>query len=170
MKTVKKLLAFILVTALFLSISIPAFAASAQYTTTKEFLKVLSREKLHYRYMGIDEDEDEEITTSFTGDNWDDIFINLFFDEDLEIVSLRCWNIVDFNEKDRAEALERCNQLNDSYKFVKFVMDESDWSVGAEMDVPIREGAESAECVYDALYYIVNIADEAYPVLQEIAK
>ena len=170
MKTLKKALAVLLVVMLFLSISIPAFAVNTQYSTTKEFLSVLSREKLKYRYMGVGEDDKEEVTLSYTGDNWDDIFINIFFDEDLDSVSLRCWNIVDFDEKDRAEALELCNRFNNEYKYVKFVMDENDWSIGAEMDVPIREGEESAECVYDALYYIVTIADDAYPELSKIAK
>ena len=170
MKTLKKTLAFLLVVMLFLSISIPAFAVNTQYSTTKEFLKVLKSEEVNYRYRGVGDDEKEEVTVSYIGDNWDDIFINIFFEEDLDSVSLRCWNIVDFDKKDADKALELCNRFNNEFKYVKFVMDENDWSIGAEMDVPIREGAESAECVYDALYYIATIADEAYPDLSEIAK
>lgn len=35
------------------------------------------------------------------------------------------------------------------------------------MDFPIREGEDSAECVYDGLYYTVCVVDEGFLELQE---
>lgn len=169
MTMLKKTLAALLVLALFLSLSASAFAATAQYTTTQEFLKALDAEKIKYRYMGVDEDDREEVTVGYTGDYCDDIFINIFFSPKLTSVSMRFWNIVDFDKADYADALELVNELNADYKFVKFVVDDWDWSIGAELDIPIREGEESAQIALDALYYIVQIADEAYPDLEELA-
>lgn len=165
MKTIRGLFAFLLVLTLFLALSVPAFAASAQYTTTQEFLKVLKREKNTYNYMGIDEDDDEEVRVTFSGDNLDEIPVEIFFDEDLDAVSMRSWQVIYFDKKDLADVLTLVNDLNSQYKFVKFVVDPEDESVDAEIDVPLREGENAGELAYDALYYIVIIVDEAYPQL-----
>ena len=94
MKTLKKLLAVLPVLGLFMSLSITAFAVNAQYGTTKEFLKVMDREDHKYHYMGIDEDDDEQVNVSFSGDNLDTIDVKIFFDEDLDSVSMRAWSVL----------------------------------------------------------------------------
>jgi len=169
MTILKKSLALLLMLALVLSLGVSAFAVNAQYSTTQEFLKALDAEKVKYRYMGVNNNDKEEVTVSYTGDYCDDIFINIFFSQDLDSVSMRFWNIVDFDEADYAKALELANELNADFKYVKFVVDTDDWSIGAEIDIPIREGEDSAQIAYDALYYIVQISDEAYPDLAELA-
>ncbi len=55
MKTSKKLFAVLLALCLFLSLSVPAFAVSAQYSTTKSFLKVMDREEFKYTVVGLNE-------------------------------------------------------------------------------------------------------------------
>ena len=170
MKTMKQLFAVLLVLCVLLSLSIPAFAAGAQYGPTKAFLDVMKREKHKYNYMGINEDGDEQINVSFSGDYMDTIDVKIFFDEDLDAVSMRSWRVINFKSSDMAKVLALVNELNNEYKYVKFVVDEEDLSVDAEIDCPLRDDANAGEIAYDALYYIVMIVDEAYPDLKAYAK
>lgn len=170
MKILKKSVAGLLVLALFLSMNVFASAVNVQYATTEEFLKVLREEEVKYSYRGVDEDEDEEVTVAYTGDYCDDIFIRIFFSQSLDSVSMRFWNIVDFDKANYTDVLKIVNELNADYKFVKFVVDTNDWSVGAELDVPLREGEDAARIAYDALLAIVKISDMAYPDLEDLAK
>ncbi len=170
MKTTKKLFAFLLVLCLFLSLSVSALAVKAQYGPTIEFLKVLDREDHHYKYMGIDDDDQEEVDVTFTGDNVDSIPVKIFFDDDLDSVSLRSWRVIYFDKEDLADVLTAVNDLNSEYKFVKFVVDVEDLSVDAEVDCPLRDDANAGEIAYDGLYYIVQIVDEAYPTLEPLSR
>ena len=165
MKTVKKLFAVLLVLGLFMCMSVPASAVNAQYGPTKEFLKVMDRENHHYNYMGIDEDDDEQISVSFSGDNMDDIKVDIFFDEELDSVSMRSWYVISFDEADLSDVLLKVNELNNNYKYVSFVVDLSDYSVDAKIDCPLRDDANAGEIAYDALYYMISIVNEAYPEL-----
>ena len=170
MKTVKKLFALLLVLSLFVCLSVPAFAVNAQYGPTQAFLKVMDRENHKYNYMGIDSDDDEQINVSFTGDNKSKIEVKIYFDEDLDSVSMRSWSVISFDEAKLNEVLLLVNKLNDDYKYVKFVVDLSDYSVDAEIDCPLRDDDNAGEIAYDGLYYIVKIVDKAYPELVEYDK
>ena len=170
MKTVKKMLAVLLVLGLILSLSVTAFAVNAQYGTTQAFLKVLDREEHKYNYMGIDQDDDEKVNVTFTGDNMDEIDVNIYFNADQDIVSMYSWYVIEFDEADLVDVLKLVNQLNNDYKFVTFVVDESDYSVDAKVNCPLRDDDSAGEIAYDALWYIVMIVDEAYPELEAFAK
>ena len=170
MKTSKKLFAFLLVLCIFLSLSVTAFAVSAEYPTTQAFLKVMDREKSKYTVIGIDEDKDEQVSVSVRGDNKKKIEISIFFDEDLDVVSMRSWYVISFDKANLNKVLAAVNQLNSDYKFVKFVVDETDYSVDAKIDCPLRDDDNAGEIAYDALYYIENIVDEAYLELKEFEK
>ncbi len=167
MKNSRKLFAVLLALCLVFSLSVPAFAVSAEYSTTKAFLKVMDREKNKYTVEGLDDDEDEKVSVSFTGDNKKDIDVIIFFDKDLDAVSMRSWYVISFEKADLDKVLSVVNQLNSDYKFVKFVVDESDYSVDAKIDCPLRDDRNAGEIAYDALYYVVNIVDEAYLELEE---
>ena len=136
MKTVKKIFAVLLILGLILSLSVSAFAVNAQYGPTKAFLKVMDREGHKYNYMGIDEDDDEQIKVTFEGDYLDDINVNIYFDEDLDSVSMCSWYIIEFDEADLPEVLKLVNKLNNDYKFVRFQVDEK------ELSAPLRQQAE----------------------------
>ena len=167
MKNSRKLLAALLALCLVFSLSVPAFAVSAEYSTTKAFLKVMDREKNKYTVEGIDEDEDEQVTVSVKGDNKKKIEVLIFFNKDLDVVSMRSWYVISFDKANLEKVLSAVNQLNSDYKFVKFVVDESDYSVDAKIDCPIRDDDSAGEIAYDALYYVVNIVDEAYLELRD---
>lgn len=170
MKTMKKLLACLLMLGLFACMVVPASAVNTQYGPTREFLKVMDRENHKYSYMGVDNNDDEEVDVSFSGDNKDEINVEIYFDEDLDSVSLRSWYVISFDETDLGNVLLRINELNSNYKYITFVVDTNDYSVDAKVDCPLRDDANAGEIAYDALYYIVQIIDDAYPELAEYAK
>ena len=169
MKTMKKLLAIFLVLGLFMGLSVPASAANAQYGPTKEFLKVMDREDHSYNYMGIDESDNERVNVVFSGDYMDEIDVEIYFDVELDSVSMRSWYVISFDEADLNDVLLLVNKLNSDYKYVTFVVDLEDYSVDAKIDCPLRDDANAGEIAYDALYYIVTVVDEAYPELEEYA-
>ncbi len=167
MKRKKILTSLLLVLTLLLSLSVPAFAVNAQYSTTRDFLKYLDEEDYKYSYLGVDNDNDEGVSLKFRGDNIDTIKINIFFDEDLDVVSMRIWYLIEFDKSDYEEVLEACNSLNNKYKFIKLYVDTSDWSVTAAIDIPIRSGSNCGEICEDGMLYLVNISDIAYETLKE---
>ena len=167
----KRVLAFVFTLSLLLSVSmIPSYAVQAQYSTTQTFLDVLDEKEMKYTWNGINDAQDEKVTFRWAGDNNDDITALLFFDDELDDVSLRVWNLIDFNEADYPLVLKVVNDLNNRYRFVRFVCDTSDWSVTVAADVPLQDGKESALVTYDMLIYLVLIADTAYPDLVPYAK
>ncbi len=170
MKTLRTLCAVLLVLSLVLCTSAPAFAVSAQYGTTQSFLQVLNDEDHRYHYMGIDDDDFEQVNVSFAGDNLDDIAVEIYFDPELDSVSMRSWYVISFDESDLIELLLTVNELNSDYKYATFVADLSDYSVDVKLDCPLRDDANAGEIAFDALYYIVSIIDEAYPELEIFAK
>ena len=107
---------------------------------------------------------------TFEGDYLDDINVNIYFDEDLDSVSMCSWYIIEFDEADLPEVLKLVNKLNNDYKFVRFQVDEKELSVDAQIDCPLRDDENAGEIAYDALYYIVMIVDEGYPELKAFAK
>ena len=108
MKTSKKLFAVLLALCLFLSLSVPAFAVSAQYSTTKSFLKVMDREEFKYTVAGLNEKNKKEIVKFvWSGDNVEDMEVTALFNENLEAVSLYAWDIVHI---DKAEQLRRAGR------------------------------------------------------------
>ena len=173
MKARKTVLAFILVLALILSLGVSAFAAKgskAAYATTAAFLKVLDEEGIKYENNGIDEDEDEYIYCAFDEDNMKDIEVNIYFNKDLDSVSMRVWNVIDFDKRDLADVLALVNDINNAYKYVTFTVDLTDYPITAKLDAPLRDCEEAGEIAFDGLWYIVKICDEAYPELEFYAK
>ena len=163
----RHLVSLLLALALLFSLSVPALAVNAQYPTTASFLSVLDKEDVKYNYKGVDQDEDEEVTVSYTGDYADSIRANIFFDDDLDSVSMRVWDVIEFDESDYFEVLKVANELNFKYKFVYFVVDEKDWTVYATIDIPIRDCDAAGDITYDALYYLIQITDLGYDALKD---
>lgn len=170
MKCKKTLLSLALALLLLLSLGAPAFAISAQYPTTQAFMDALNKRDVKYTYVGVDSDGDEKITVEFVGEYKDSIYVNLFFGEDYDVVNMRIWNLIDFDEADYEKVLDACNELHSSYKFVTFYVDKIDWSVTARVDMPIRECDECGEICVDGLSYLVQIADSGYDTLKAFEK
>ncbi len=147
-----------------------ASAATAQYSSTQEFMDYCDRQGIKYTYNGINESTHrEQVRTSWSGNNMSSLTVNLFFDQDLETVRLYAWNIIDYNSYNYSTMLEVVNNLNAQYFWVKFYCDTSDNSVTGEMSIPLRAGV-CGPLALDALSACVSIIDQAYPQLQPYAK
>ena len=99
----------------------------------------------------------------YTGDNLKTIPIYVFFDADGEgLVTLRCWEIANFKDRNKGHALIACNTLNKQYRWVKFYLDD-DGDIVAQIDAYIDEETCGSECT-NLVKRMVNIIDEGYRI------
>lgn len=134
-------------------LAMPAFAA--QYDSTKDFINVLEENDFVYSYVGIDSDNDEKITVSFDSDPYDEFKFNFYFDEENTTVLIRMWNLVTVSVDD-ATACVALNEINNGYKWVKFVLDKSDNTITLKMDVPLN-GTDTGDMVLQMMKRAIRI-------------
>ncbi len=142
--------------AMVFSLAGSAFAETAQYRSTQDFLDFLDSKGIKYTYAGTNDDH-EDVTVSYTLDNFSSLTCKLFFKDDCEEVSLRIWNIITASAG-KNYVLSTLNSLNYDFKFAKFVFDESDSTVQAELDMYI-DGDHCGRSVYDAMQALLNVTD-----------
>ncbi len=124
--------------------------------------------KLFMNYMDANgikyTDRDNNVVrVSYNGDNLQSIPVYVFFDkEGKPLVQFRCWEIANFNNK-AEQAYRVCNELNATYRWVKFYMDK-DSDIICECDAYIDENTCGSVCM-NMVRRVVNITDEAYPDL-----
>ena len=149
---------FAIVLMLAMVLGTAAVAETAQFRSTQNFLDFLDSKGIKYSYLGVTDDGDREIVrVSYTLDNYPSLDCNLFFKSDCEEVSLRIWNIVTATAG-KNYVCSTLNSLNAAYKFVKFVYDESDSTVQAEVDLYI-DGDHCGRSIYDSMMAIFNVTD-----------
>ena len=141
---------------------------TAAYSSSQSFLESMDDNQIKYTYQGLDRDDDW-IEIKYSGDYCDLIDIDVFFSSSADRASFRFWNIIDFNRGDYQKVLEVVNQLNAQYKWVKFVVDTSDYSVTAELDVLFPVGSAGSICL-ESLSQIVDISDLGYKELAPYSK
>ena len=155
----KKVVACAVLMALLLSLTVgAAFAESANLVSTQNFLAYLDDNDIVYEYLGANDDGDERLTLDYELENFDSLTCTVFFDSDDDEVDLRVWYIVT-PSVDENTILATINQLNDSYKFAKFVYDTSDGTVQAEMDMAIDKNG-CAEPVMNAITWLLSVVDK----------
>ena len=182
MKMTKRILALVIVLILCVSFTGSAFASglskfrdkqsggeTAAFASTQSFLDAMDAEGIIYTYHGLDSDNDDYVEVVYTGDYCDSIDINIYFDESGTEANFRFWNVIDFNSVDYREILTVVNQLNSDYKWAKFVVDTSDYSVTASIDTLFPFG-DAGEICLETLNQIVNIADLGYHALESYIK
>ena len=157
-----KAICLILAVCVFTGISLSALAESAELKTTQQFIDYLEKKDIKYTLIGLS-DGSEQITVSFNLEYLNSAKCNLFFDEDLDSVSLRLWNLVTVSAG-KNYILSTVNSLNKSYKYAKFVYDDSDSSIQIEADMYIDED-HGARSVFDMMMILFSIADN-----EDIAK
>ena len=168
----KRLLSIMIAALLLLVMAAPALAvpSAVTYGNTRSFLEALDELELKYTYGGIDQDNDEKVTIETTLEDTDkSIEIFFYFSEDEELCSIRVWNLIDFDEENLAELYKICNDLNAGYKYCKFYVDESDYSISVDLDVILRS-TDSADICSEALAHIYNICTYAMEDLSPYAK
>lgn len=159
--TGRKALMCAVLTALLMVLAVgTASATTAKLQSTQNFLDYLDELNVKYTYNGMTESSGEAVTVSYTLDNFSSLSCKLFFKESEDEVNLRIWNIVTVSAG-KNYALSVLNSLNADWKYAKFVFDESDNTVQAEMDMFINKdhcGAEIAKAM--AKLFVVVDTDE----------
>ncbi len=151
-----KALSLLCLLMLILSLSGSAFAETAKLRSTQDFLDFLDSKGLKYTLGSLD-DGTEDVSVSYSLDNFSSLTCRLFFKDDCEEVSLRIWNIVTATAG-KNRVYNTVNKINNDYKFAKFVFDESDSTVQAELDVYI-DGDHCGRSVYDSMQALFNVTD-----------
>lgn len=152
-----------------LFLACPALAATPDYTTTADFMAALDAAEIKYTFAGTDSDGDELVTVENVTDEYGDVTFRFYFGEDEDDVSMRVWNVIDFEEADRAQVLEACNQANYDYRFVTFYVDDSDNSVTMSYDAYLP-AADSGELCVGILQMAHSILKLVYPTLADYAR
>ena len=120
------------------------------------FMSYMDKEGIKYTDRG-----DNVVKVVYSGDNLKSIPVYVFFDKDGgPMVQLRCWEIANFKDKE-AKALIACNEMNSTYRWVKFYLDK-DADIISECDAYLDEYTCGEECL-NLVRRVVNITDDAYP-------
>ena len=156
----------VLLIALVLSFSVlcaPAYAVTAQYSSTQDFVDAMNEEGYKFTLKGVDQEGDELVITNFDTDNGS-IEIRFYFDQNCENTNIRVWNVIDYNQSDFMDVLVAVDKLNSDYNYVRFYTDDYDDSVTAALDLIYRDEDVDDICM-EALYYVVNIVEEGLAAL-----
>ncbi len=103
------------------------------------------------------------VLVSYGAKNIKSVPVYVFFSKDGEgIAQFKCWEIANFKDKE-AKALIACNELNSTYRWVKFYMDK-DSDIVVDCDAYLDEDTCGEECV-NLIRRLVSIVDEGYPVI-----
>lgn len=155
----KNILFRILLCALALMLALPAFAEEApQYALMQDFVRVLEENDLTYTYKGIIDSGEERLLLSFTQDIYENFTFDIFVPEAQNRFSLRLWSLVTVNSG-KTYALQVVNDLNNSWKYAKFVLDESDNTINVELDNRVAS-PESGEAMLGAIISLCDILVE----------
>lgn len=77
-------------------------------------------------------------------------------------VSVRVFNFVKFPADRKREILRLTNELNNRYRYMKFVADIEEELVRLEYDFPVSN-QDPAETAVESFFRFMKLADEAYP-------
>lgn len=83
-------------------------------------------------------------------------------DSDDNDVAVRVPHYVRFLEKNRAEVLRVCNEMNVKYRFCKFSLNDSVGSVTMEYDLPTHT-ENIGDAAVEIFQRVMQIAEEAFP-------
>ncbi len=117
---------------------------------------------LKYHLVG---DEQEAMVFSLPMDNADSIRIQVIFSDDLSDASIRAEGIAKCPEERKQKLYELCNELNDSYRWVKFVVSKNN-TIDAYDDAVIQLDTCGDEILRCSLQ-IRAICDKAYPEIMK---
>lgn len=160
--TMKKLFAMMTMIALICAMFVsPALAEKAEFANTQSFLDVLDANDFVYTLAGLDSDGDEKVEIENNGDALT-YYLNYYFTEDNELVSIRIWNLISYSDEDFINVLREVNAINYDYRYVCFVADETDNTVTVKYDVILRPGDAVGDIVFEESVHMASIIDEAF--------
>lgn len=105
------------------------------------------------------------VRVGYNCDNVSSIVVRFISSDDDNDVAARIWTLAKATPAKRAAVLEAINELNAKYRYVFFYLDD-DNEVNVGYDFPLRTTNVGA-IAREILNRMVNIADEAYPILMK---
>ena len=161
----KKLTATLLALILMISIAVPALGESTNgtYDSTKQFIAALESEDISYDYSGVDSHDYDVVTVDLEGDNIT-VSLYFYFNSDGEDVAIRVWDLITYDESMDDAVVRAANTLNQNYRFAYFYGD-TDFTVTGSMDVIFHAGDDIGAICYDAMMFVADVCDKAYPDL-----
>lgn len=158
----KRFLCSLLIATLCLGMLVaPALAATAQYSSTQDFLDALDASGIDYTNQGVYEETEDELVRIEHDEDGVSYVILCSFDKKEDRSDFFIWNLIDFDAANRDDVLYICNDLNLSYKYVKFYVDDSDNSVTAYTDL-IYGPHDRGDILTELLSYLTRIVDIGY--------
>ena len=112
------------------------------------------------------EGKDNVLWSTGSGENIQNARVIMNFDEDGRYVSLRSYNLCKFEDSKKAAMYKVCSELNASYKWVKFYVDEDDNTITCQDDAIIQLDSAGPEC-FELLLRMFKIMDDCYPVMMK---
>lgn len=131
-------------------------AFAEQQSSVQNFISYLEQENIKYTYEGVDDDGVERLRITYELDHFDSLDCVLLF-QDNDEVNLRIWNIVT-SAAGKEKTLDLVNALNASFKYVKFVYDESDSTIQGEADMLI-DAEHSAPQIDATMTLLLRVID-----------
>lgn len=111
-------------------------------------------------------DEKNKLALAFELENMDSLQMILYFAEDNDICRIRSYNVAKFPEGKIDKMYRICNEINMIYSWAKFMVDESDNTIFAEVDAAIQLD-NCGEVVLHFCNLLAVIIDDAYPVFMK---
>lgn len=116
-------------------------------------------QELKYSLVG---DDEEVLLTGFPMKNKDGIKLMVAFDEDETSCSIHTDDFAKFPEAKLNDMLALVNDLNDRFRWIKFVVDTEHNTIEASDDAIIQLDSVGDEVLRCCIHFI-GIVDEAYP-------
>lgn len=118
------------------------------------------------RYQVLE--EGAVIRTGIGGlDNKGTMEVIVFFDENDRTISLKSFDLCQIPEEKKEAVYGVCNELNMSFRWLKFYVDEGDNTVTAQDDAIVQPDS-SGEEILALIARMAGVIDEAYPKLMKI--
>lgn len=113
----------------------------------------------------VNEEEDTILRTGFNLDNTE-VSIFIVIDEGDECVHFEGRDFLKVPKDKEIAILKACNECNNSYRWVKFVLQEDDSIVSCKCDAVIQLDS-CADEIFELVMRMASIVDEAYPTFMK---
>lgn len=133
------------------------------FQATRQISEAFTEKELKFRVE--ENDQRSYLEAGFNGDNVKAVKVRFISTDNDNDVAVRAYRIVSTNADKLPKVLKAINELNNKYRYIKFVVDE-DNDINAEYDLAVRTGNVGPVCV-EIFIRFMNIIDEAYPVLMQ---
>lgn len=139
----------------------------AQFENTKIFVQWLDQEGIEYSLHGVDDDGFEKLDVNYIDSNGNTNYYFMVFYQDNELTTIYNWYVIKYDVANLNDVLYTCNDINSSYRYVKFYCDESDNTVTSQIDVILRQGDTVLPMLQEGMETLSRITGYGYEELSQ---